>query len=82
MVMLVTVTALVTFLITAIGMYNYFIKTEDGLAKILVTTETTQLDTRIQLTREYLDKFYLGDINDDDLLESAVKGYVEGLGDE
>ena len=82
MVMLVTVTALVTFLITAIGMYNYFIKTEDGLAKILVTTETTQLDTRIQLIREYLDKFYLGDINDDDLLESAVKGYVEGLGDE
>ena len=82
-VMLVVVTALVTFLITAVGMYNYYVKTEDGLAKTLVTTETTKLDKKIQLVREYLDKSYLGEITDEEkLIESAVKGYVAGLGDE
>ena len=82
-VMLVVVNALVTFLITAVGMYNYYVKTEDGLAKTLVTTETTKLDKKIQLVREYLDKSYLGEITDEEkLIESAVKGYVAGLGDE
>lgn len=82
-VMLVVVTALVTFLITAVGMYNYYVKTEDGLAKTLVTTETTKLDKKIQLVREYLDNSYLGEITDEEkLIESAVKGYVAGLGDE
>ena len=82
-VMLIVVTALVTFLITAVGMYNYYVKTEDGLAKTLVTTETTKLDKKIQLIREYLDKSYLGEITDEEkLIESAVKGYVAGLGDE
>ena len=82
-VMLIVVTALVTFLITAVGMYNYYVKTEEGLAKTLVTTETTKLDKKIQLVREYLDKSYLGEITDEEkLIESAVKGYVAGLGDE
>lgn len=82
-VMLVTVTALITFLFTAIGMYNYYIKTEKGLAKTLITTETTTLDKKLQLVREYLEKSYLGEItNEEELIESAVKGYVAGLGDE
>ena len=83
MTMLATLTALVTFLLTVVGMYNFFVKTEDGLVKTLVTTETTNLDTKIQLVRTYLDKFYLGEIEDEDkLIEYAVKGYVAGLGDE
>lgn len=82
-VMIVIVTALVTFLIAAIGVYNYYVKTEKGLAKSLVTTETTQLDTKIQLIKKYLDEFYLGDTsNEEELIESAIKGYVAGLGDE
>lgn len=82
-VMLITVTVLITFLVTAVGMYNFYIKTEEGLAKTLITTETTALDKKIQLIREYLDKSYLGEITDEEgLIESAVKGYVAGLGDE
>ena len=83
MIMLVTVTILITFLVTAVGMYHFFIKSEDGLVTTMITTETTQLDTKIQLIRTYLDKFYLGEIKDEEtLIESAVKGYVAGLGDE
>lgn len=82
-VMLITVTALITFLITAVGMHNFYIKTENGLAKTLVTSETSAIDRKIQLIREYLNKSYLGEITDEEKLsEYAVKGYVAGLGDE
>ena len=80
-IMLVLITALITFLLTSIGMYNYLNK-EDGLVKTLVGTETTDLDTKIQIVRAYLDELYLGEINEENLVESAVKGYVAGLGDE
>ena len=82
-IMIVIVTVIITYLITAISLYNYFVKTKDGLVKTLITTETTAVDTKIQLVREYLNKLYLGDISDEEkLIESAVKGYVAGLGDE
>ncbi len=80
-IMLVLITALITFLLTSIGMYNYLNK-ENGLIKTLVGTETSDLDTKIQIVRAYLDELYLGEINEDELVESAVKGYVAGLGDE
>ncbi len=82
-IMIIIVTALVTFLITAVVMDNYYFKTENGLTKRLLTTETNNIDTKIQLIREYLDNSYLGEITDEEKLsEYAVKGYVAGLGDE
>ena len=46
-VMLVIVTALITFLITAIGMYNYVTKTDAGITKVVTSSEPTKLDTKI-----------------------------------
>ncbi len=80
--MIIIVTAIITFIATSVLLYNYYLKTENGLTKTLVTSETTKLDTKVQLIKTYLDKFYLGDINEDDMMESAIKGYVAGLGDE
>lgn len=80
--MIIIVTMAVTFIATTVLLYNYYLKTENGLTKTLVTSETTKLDTKVQLIKTYLDKFYLGDINEDDMMESAIKGYVAGLGDE
>lgn len=82
-IMLVIVTALITFLITAIGMYNYVTKTDAGITKIVTSSQPTELDTKLQLIRKYLEENYLGDIaSDEELTESAIKGYVEGLKDE
>lgn len=82
-VMLVIVTALITFLVTSIGMYNYITKTDSGITKIVTSSEPTKLDTKIQVIKKYLEKYYMGDIvSDDELIESAIKGYVEGLGDD
>lgn len=83
-IMIILVTALVASVITAVAMYNYYTNTSDGIAKALTITKTTDLDTKISLVRKYLEKEYLWDIPEDEstLNESAVKGYVDGLGDE
>lgn len=81
-VMLVIVTVLVTCLITAVGSYNYYTKTEEGLAKALGTIKSSNLDTKLKVVKRYLDEFYLGNTSDEEKLnEYAIKGYVAGLGD-
>lgn len=81
-VMTIIVTAIITFIGTTVLLHNYYFKTEDGLIKTLATAETSNLETRIQLIKEYIDKFYLGEINEENMVETAIKGYVAGLGDE
>lgn len=83
-IMLIFITALITFLITAIGISNYYEKTETGLEKVIETNNTaSDIDTKINTIRAYLNKNYFGDFPEEDkLIESAIKGYVAGLGDE
>lgn len=81
-VMTVLLTAIITFICTSVLLYNYYFKTEEGLVKTLVNAETSNLDSKIQLIKQYIDKFYFGEINEEDMIESAIKGYVAGLGDE
>ena len=81
-VMIIIVTAIITFIATSVLFYNYFLKTEEGLSKTLLTANPTSLDKKIELLKLYIDKFYLGKINEEKMIESAVKGYVAGLGEE
>lgn len=41
----------------------------------------TYLSTKLGIIRNKLDKEYVGDLNEDEMLEAAVKGYVNGVGD-
>lgn len=81
MFMAIVVTTIITFIGTTILLYNYFFKTEEGIAKALVKTENSNLETKISLIKKYIDESYLGEINEEDMIEMAVKGYVAGLGD-
>lgn len=82
-IMLVLVTALITFLVTGIGISNYYEKTEIGLEKTITTNDKLSLEKKIKYIRQYLEKTYLGEFPDDEKLEeSAIKGYIDGLGDE
>ena len=83
-VMTVLITAMITFLITAICYSNYYTNTESGLSKVLskqITVDLDQFEDKIKLVKAYLDKYYLGEMDSSDMLESSIKGYVEGLGD-
>ena len=43
---------------------------------------TNQIAQNLQNFRNVIDEYYLGEINEQDLLEGSIKGYVNGLGDE
>lgn len=78
-VMLIIVVALVTFIITTVVMYNKFSST---ITKNTFISVNGNLNSKINSIKNVLEKDYLGDINEDEQVEAAIKGYVEGIGDE
>ena len=80
-IMLMILVAFITFIVTFIGMYKYF--TEDGFGKQLVSTSNTnsELTTELNKYRKIIDKYFLGEVDEEKLKEGAIKGYIEGLDD-
>ena len=86
-VMLILITAIVTFMITSIGMYNYFVKTNQGRIAVVKSIEKngddySMLNAKLQIVKDYLNDNYIGELNLDQMIEGAIKGYVEGVGDD
>lgn len=86
-VMLILITAIVTFMITSIGMYNYFMKTNQGRIAVVESIEKngddySMLNAKLQIVKDYLNDNYIGELNLDQMIEGAIKGYVEGVGDD
>ena len=82
-IMLVVLVAFVTFLITSIGMYQYFTN-GDGIRNAMISTDTGSDDIANTLDKYkvLIDKYYLGEeVDDETLKEGAIKGYIEALGD-
>ena len=76
-IMIIAITVLVTFLATSICVSNYY--TEGSFLSDSGESEATTIS--INTIRKIIDKYYLGEIDEQELTEGAIKGYVEGLGD-
>lgn len=82
-VMLIVLVAFITFMITSIGLYQYFVK-GDNLNKHLLlsaSSESKDIANSLDTYKAILDKYYLGEINEEELKEGAIRGYIEGVGD-
>lgn len=79
-VMLVVITALITAIVTTIFVYNKVgvIKSAEEIAQ----NGNSGLETTLAAIRSMLEDEYIGDINDEKMIEAAIKGYVSGIGDE
>ena len=79
-IMMIAITIFITFMITSISLYTYFVNNPITISS---NTKNTNKDisNKLQKYRELIDKYYLGDIDDKQLEEGAIKGYIEGLGD-
>lgn len=80
-IMLIIVVALVTFVITSTYLYNKLGSRSYTLGNIKgINSELLQ---KIYTMKGIIDSEYiLSDVNEDDLINGAIKGYVEGLGDD
>ncbi len=79
-VMLIIVTAFVTMIFTIIGFTNY-LKKDGNISYILSSVEANNLETEILKIRAVIDKYYLKDVDEQKLIDGAIKGYVNALGD-
>jgi len=83
-IMLVFLVALITSLITSILVYKYGMPINN--IKYIISNDTNVDENIISKTlsnfREVIDKNFLGEVDDEKLLEGAIKGYIQGLDDE
>ncbi len=82
-IMTIAITALITFLITSICISNYYMSGKSDNVIVLNPNSNGQ-KTQITLDaiQSIVDKYYLGEIDEKKLTEGAIKGYIEGLGDQ
>lgn len=86
-IMLVILTAFVTFIVTSLSMYTYF-KNNTGYGLINTasntSTNTQDIPSYLKQIRSAINKYYLwkDKISEEDLENGAIEGYVKGLGDE
>ena len=81
-IMLVILVAFITFLITSIGMYQYF-SGESIITKssLFSNSSSDDIANSIEKYKKIIDKYYLGEVDETKLKEGAIKGYIEGLDD-
>lgn len=84
MIMLVVLVAFITFLCTSIGMYQLLNgKGSNNITTLLSSSSSSDgnLITSLNRYKKIIDKYYLGEIDEEKLQEGAIKGYIEGLED-
>ena len=77
--MTIALTTFITFMITSISLYTYFVK--NPLSITSANSNSTKLAATLEKYREIINKYYLGEIDETKLQEGAIKGYIEGLED-
>jgi len=82
-IMLIFLVALITSLLTTIVVYRYGMPINN--IKYITSSNNTDEDIiskTLSNFRTVIDKNYLGEIDEEKLLEGAIKGYISGLDDE
>lgn len=81
--MLVIITAFVTCMITTLSIYAIFLNGKQVGKYVLVTDieSSDEISAELSKYRTVIDKYFLGEIDEEKLKEGAIKGYIEGLND-
>ena len=78
-IMLVVLTIFITFIVTSLIFYQYF--SSNGKLLLVTSNNNSGIEEKLDRYKSIIDEYYLGDVNEEDLTEGAIKGYIEGLGD-
>ena len=79
-IMIIALTIFITFMITSISLYTYFLNNPIN-ANVSATSTSKKIAGNLEKYKEIIDKYYLGEVDENKLEEGAIKGYIEGLGD-
>lgn len=84
--MTILITVFISSGVTAIAINKYYNENPVEIEKIKeIKVETVEnevdLPDYLKTLKAYIDLYYKGEINDEDLVTGAIKGYIDGLGD-
>lgn len=79
-IMIVAIAVFLTFMVTSISLYTYFVNKPISITS-KSSSSSKDIAGTLQKYKEIIDKYYLGDVDEEKLKEGAIKGYIEGLGD-
>lgn len=83
-IMLVILTATITFMLTTMVMYNKFSNVYSNnyssTNEEYTSTEMSLVKT-LESFKTMLEQKYIGEIDEEKMIDGAIKGYVEGIGD-
>lgn len=79
-IMTIIATAIITFVITTVWIYG---KGGNGSTETAIgnAVKSNYLSAKLSAIRKKIDNEYIENVNENDLIEGAIKGYVEGLND-
>lgn len=79
-IMTIITTALITFIVTTTWIYS---QGGNGNTETAIgnAAKSDKLSAKLSIIRKKIDTVYKGNVNEEDLIEGAVKGYVSGLND-
>ena len=78
-IMLIIVVAVVTFILTSVYIDNNLKNTSAYVNSKIINPELVK---KISMLKQLINNEYITDVNEEDLINGAIKGYVDGLGDE
>lgn len=79
-IMIVAIAVFLTFMVTSISLYTYFVNNPISITS-KSSSSSKDIAGTLQKYKEIIDKYYLGEVDEEKLKEGAIKGYIEGLGD-
>ena len=81
--MVIILTVFITFLLTTLGIFVFFLNGKQVGKYVLVTSseKNENISTKLDKYKTIIDKYFLGDVDEEKLEEGAIKGYIEGLND-
>ena len=80
-IMIVAIAVFITFMVTSISLYTYFVNNPISITSKSSSSSSKDIASTLLKYKEIIDKYYLGDVDEEKLKEGAIKGYIEGLGD-
>lgn len=80
-IMLIFVVALITFITTTALIYNGQMKYATVSGSKLNNSTIKKLDTLLETVKELLEEKYVGEVNEEELIDGALKGLVASVGD-
>ncbi len=80
-IMLIFIVALITFITTTALIYNGQVRYVTSNGNKLNNSTIKKLDTLLSTVKELIDEKYVGEVNEEELIDGALKGLVASVGD-